>query len=102
MPRQNLARGKAGLRVRARVPIQSPGPGQDPLPNPNPISRQSRDPGQSQPQKHALGPSLHPGLLPGLPPGPDRGPTQGPNWLCHAGTAEKFFVHVGSRSTRVK
>lgn len=87
MPRQSLARGKAGLRARARVPIQSPGPDQGPLPNLNPISRQSRAPGQSQLQKHAL----DPGLLPGHPPGPDPGPTRGPNWLCHAGTAEKFL-----------
>lgn len=102
MPRLSLARGKAGQRVRARPPIQSPGPGQDPPPNPNPMSRQSRAPGQNRLQKHALGPSLHPGLLPGRPPGLDPGPTQGPNWLCQAGTAEKCFVHVGSRSTRVK
>lgn len=91
MPRQSLARGKAGLRVRARVPIQSPGPGQDPLPNPNLVSRQSPAPGQSQLQKHALGPSLHPGLLPDHPPGLDPGPIQGPNWLGRAGTAEKFL-----------
>lgn len=102
MPRQSLARGKAGLKMRVSAPIQSLGPGQDPLPNPNLVSRQSRAPGQSRLQKHALGPSLHPGLLPGRPPGLDPGPTQGRNWLCHTGTAEKSFVHVGSRSTRVK
>lgn len=102
MPRQSLARGKAGPRGRVLVPIQSPEPGQDPLPNPNLVSLQSRAPGRSQLQKHALGPSLHPGLLPGRPPDLDPGPTQGPNWLCHTGTAEKSFVHVGSRSTRVK